>query len=134
MWLNEDKFPKDFTCPPANAYQYTDILYKVSTSIDERDSYLRKTFIETKDNFNNQARLCQACGHSVYTSADDIINTLNRSGKTNKGLSKKWKHIYSFKPGIKGKVLDTPSKNSKNHHTYWHHGNNAIIFCYVDKL
>ncbi|GEM_PF-4563558 len=133
MWYNEDKFPDNYACPPDNAYNYDGVLYKVGASKNEMDSYLRKTYIESKNNISN-IKLCQACGHSVYLNKEDIINSKKKSSKVNKGLLKKWKHIYSFMPNSDSKILDTPSHNTKNHHTYWHYGNSNMIFCYEESL
>ncbi|MCG7420994.1 hypothetical protein MHJ97_11220 [Macrococcus epidermidis] len=133
MWYNEDKFPNNYSCPPADAYNHNGILYKVSASDEEDDEYLRKTAIEQRNNISNN-KLCQACGHSVFLDKEDIIKSKETSSKVSKGVLKKWKHIYSFKPNLNSKILDTPSKNTKNHHTYWHYGNNNIIFCYEQRL
>ena len=134
MWENKEKFPSKFICPPENSFSYSDVLYKVSTTNKENDSYLRKTFIDNNKPFNNPEKMCQACGHSVFLSKEDVMKSKKLKGKVSKGVLRKWNYINSFKPSHNSKILPTPSKTSHNHHTYWHYGEYNILFCCLGKI
>ena len=127
------KFPSNFVCPPKEAYSYSKVLYKFSATNKENDSYLRNTYADSMKPFDNPKKMCQACGHSVFLNEEDMIKLKSSKGRVSKGVMKKWNYINAFMPSDKSKILNTPSKTSRDYHTYWHYGKINMIFCCLKK-
>lgn len=106
-----DYFPR--LCPPKQASEingrfYRLILGDVPKGRDFMPHYLLYPTIDWGD------RRCEACGLTVFKT----VNDCERLKKKVPSMRKR-KTASGDLNDTMGKILNTPSKNSKSHHTWW---------------
>ncbi|MCG1129266.1 hypothetical protein K4R68_03815 [Staphylococcus epidermidis] len=125
MFENEDKFPKaeEYVCPPKKAKDAHGMtLYKFNNNKKIPSEYLEPMISKGSNKPKNNKQRCLMCGHSVFLNYD-FVKVLASNNRVSKGILKKWKYVYKIIGGSNSKLLETPTKNFENHHTYWHFGN-----------
>lgn len=136
VWINEEYFPmNDFVCPPDEAEVYSGEIFRfgLGNSIHEKD-FLPLTSEERfrLKNQNNYKLLCQGSGLSSYKTFEDSKVNYDRITKNAPGLKKKFKSICKIEIDVEdGLVMNTPSKNTLNHVTWWGYKNK--VNAYIEK-
>lgn len=108
-----DYFPDN--CPPDTAQPATGtVYYLVKNDPPTPDDFLSKRQKNPNLRFRPDEKECQACGISVYTEIEDLLNVRQR-----------YPDMGNMKPAVGnltpnlGVLQPTPSKKSPSHHTLW---------------
>jgi hypothetical protein len=111
-----EHFPHD--CPPDESDVASGEFYRFIKKTHEIP--LQEDFLSWREENPSkpsptQIPECQACGISVYSSLDDVINLPNRIPRF-----RKMKVAKGSLNNDLGKIKNTPSLNTgKSHHTWW---------------
>lgn len=129
-YLFRNNYPTtiSYQCPPKEANNYVGTLYRYTTksnavtAADYKYSLERKTFTEK---FSDEPEiLCKGGGLSSFTSIEAAEASLDKLKKNSPVARKKFKGIYKIDiDSNDGALKDTPTNNSRLHHTWWHKKN-----------
>ncbi|UXV34227.1 hypothetical protein MUA90_09325 [Staphylococcus sp. IVB6181] len=134
MFENQSEFPDEnlFTCPPLEANDAENLtMYKFNDRDTAPSKYLEPMINKGKKDPDNDDQRCRMFGHSVYLDYKFIADMIGVKSKISKGTPEKWRYVFEFQGSSSSKILSTPSNRYKNHHTYWHFGNDNIQYKYV---
>jgi hypothetical protein len=102
-------------CPPEDSQNAFGEVYRI---VDHDPPHPDDFRSWREDNLTNDlpptVTECQACGLSVYRDIADICRVIKRIPRFKKSSPA----LGTLKPTL-GKILGTPSKSYKSHHTWW---------------
>lgn len=128
-YVFKDFYPSsiEHVCPPNDSVEYSGELFRYTKNNDmvvEKDynfSLERKKFREKYK--NDYDLLCQSGGLSSFLTEEAADLNLEKS-KKNAVAMKSFKGLYKVEISESdGVVKHTPSRNNREHHTWWHKKN-----------
>jgi hypothetical protein len=105
-----EHFPE--LCPPDSSREPKEKVYRfVKQNPPSENDFISHRLLYADKVFSDE---CRACGLSVFTEMADVLSMRKRYN----ALRKKLLAVGNLSSDV-GKILSTPGKYAKSHHTWW---------------